>query len=141
MSIKISKAGIADSIQDKGRYGFQHLGINPTGAMDLNAMHIANALVGNSLNEAVIELQFPASAFHFKQPALIAISGADFLPTVNGKPIPLNQPCMIPADTELSFRKIVYGRYGYLSIHGGLDLPDWLASKSTNSKEHFHFSF
>jgi len=34
MSITIIKKGIADSVQDLGRYGFQHLGIQPNGAMD-----------------------------------------------------------------------------------------------------------
>ena len=48
MSLKIIKAGILDTIQDKGRYGYQHLGINPTGAMDKYAMQIANMLVGNN---------------------------------------------------------------------------------------------
>lgn len=29
MSIRIIKAGILDTIQDQGRYGYRHLGINP----------------------------------------------------------------------------------------------------------------
>src|SRR5258706_59641 len=61
MSLKIIKAGILDTIQDMGRYGNQHLGINPAGAMDKYAMQVTNILLGNKLNEAVIEMHFPSS--------------------------------------------------------------------------------
>ena len=78
MSLKIIKAGILDTIQDMGRYGQQHLGINPAGAMDKYAMQVTNILVGNQPGEAIIEMHFPASVFMFTQPALIALGGADF---------------------------------------------------------------
>ncbi len=134
MSLKIVKAGIADSVQDMGRFGFQHLGINPTGAMDLNAMQVANALVGNALNCAVIELSFPASVILFQQSACIALSGADFSATVEGKIIPINKSFLLPAGTELKFSKGKFGSRCYLAVRGGFDLPKWLASSSTHIK-------
>ena len=66
MSIEIIKAGILDSLQDKGRFGFQQLGINPTGAMDLYSMEIANLLTGNATDEPVIEMHFPAPAYRLQ---------------------------------------------------------------------------
>lgn len=134
MSIEIIKAGMTDSIQDGGRFGFQHLGINPNGAMDLNAMKIANALVGNELNEAVIEMSFPASTFRFTRPALVALSGADFSAKLNGQHIPLNQPVLVASGSELKFTKVVDGVWCYLAVRGGLEIHDWLGSKSTNTK-------
>ncbi|MEI9911378.1 MAG: hypothetical protein WDO71_17985 [Bacteroidota bacterium] len=89
MNLRIIKAGMLDSIQDMGRYGWQHIGINPGGVMDKLSAQFANILVGNDLDEAVIELHFPASAFFFEQPSLIAISGANFSATVNGEEIPV----------------------------------------------------
>ena len=59
MSLKILKAGILDTVQDGGRFGYQHLGINAGGAMDLFAMQTANLLVGNKMNEAALEFFFP----------------------------------------------------------------------------------
>ena len=47
MSLKIIKAGVLDTIQDPGRYGFQYLGINPGGAMDRFAAQVVNTLSGN----------------------------------------------------------------------------------------------
>ena len=71
-----------------GRYGYQHFGINPGGVMDKFSAQMANMLAGNEINQAVIELHFPASVFIFQQPALIALGGADFSPSINGEKIP-----------------------------------------------------
>jgi antagonist of KipI len=134
--IEVIKAGVADSVQDAGRFGFQHLGINPNGAMDLNAMKIANALVGNVLNEAVIEMGFPAAIFHFRRPALIALSGADHTPKINGQRVAVHQPMLVPAGSELKFTRALHGAWSYLAVQGGFDIPLWLNSYSTNSKAH-----
>jgi antagonist of KipI len=134
--MQVIKAGIADTFQDTGRYGHQHLGINPGGAMDLVAMHVANALVRNELNEAVLELCFPASVLLFKKTALIAISGANFCAELNGNPCPVNQSITVSAGTELKFTKVAKGVFCYLAIHGGFRLSSWLNSNSTNRKAH-----
>ena len=71
MSLMIIKAGVLDTIQDTGRYGYSSLGINPTGAMDRYAAQLANALTGNAFDEAVIECHFPAAQILFESDALI----------------------------------------------------------------------
>src|SRR5215204_3371648 len=134
MSMVVIKGGMADSFQDAGRYGHQHLGINPSGAMDLNAMKVANALVGNDLNEAVLELCFPASVLSFKKPALMALSGANFNGELNGKAFSINQSIAVPAGSELKFTRIEKGVFCYLAVHGGFGLSSWLDSNSTNVK-------
>src|SRR6185503_9560161 len=95
MSLKILKAGMLDSIQDTGRFGYQQFGINPTGAMDKYAASIANSLVGNNANEAVIEIHFPGVSILFEQPAMIAITGADFNATINENTVPINRPVIV----------------------------------------------
>lgn len=132
MSIEVIKAGIADTVQDNGRFGYQHAGINPNGAMDLTAMKIANALVGNNLNEAVLELGFPSSSFEFKATVMMALSGADFSAKVNGINIPMNTPCLIPAGSQLKFSKVKHGQFSYLAVRGGFAVREWLGSKSAN---------
>jgi antagonist of KipI len=134
MSIEVIKPGIADTFQDTGRYGHQHLGINPNGVMDLNAMKVANALVGNEMNEAVLELCFPASVLIFKKATLISLSGANFNAVINGKPVPINQSISVAAGSELKFTKNENGVFCYLAIHGGFSLMPWLKSCSTNVK-------
>jgi len=134
MSLKIIKAGILDTIQDMGRYGYQHLGINPTGAMDKYAMQIANILVGNKPGEAAIELHFPASVFMFTQPALIALGGADFSASINGEPVPTLHCIIVQKNDLLQFHKPVNGARAYLAVRGGFVIDKWLHSYSTHLK-------
>lgn len=134
MSITIIEAGISDTIQDLGRYGFAHLGINPGGAMDKIAATVANYLVGNPAEEAVVELHFPASEIRFDAAVVMALSGADFSPMLNNAAIPVNTPVLVPAGSVLRFRGMKAGMRCYLAIAGGLELTRWLNSYSTNLK-------
>ncbi|MBY0435051.1 MAG: biotin-dependent carboxyltransferase family protein [Cyclobacteriaceae bacterium] len=134
MSVSIVRSGLLDVVQDGGRWGHQHEGINPGGAMDVVAMEVANALTGNAPSEAVIEMCFPAATLRFNQSACIALSGADFGALANGKPVPVHHTIMVPANTELTFAKNVRGAFAYLSVRGGFAIASWLGSKSTNLK-------
>jgi antagonist of KipI len=132
--IQVVQQGLLDTIQDAGRYGYQHLGINPGGAMDRAALYVANSLVGNASKDAAIELHFPASAFLFEEDALIALSGADFGAMVNEQPVAVNQPVLISKHAVLRFTKPVSGARCYLAVRGGLQLTPWLGSYSTHLK-------
>ncbi|MBC7722478.1 MAG: 5-oxoprolinase/urea amidolyase family protein [Pedobacter sp.] len=134
IGIQILKQGLSDSVQDLGRYGHQHLGINPTGAMDIVAAQIANFLVGNQANEAVLELHFPASVFQFQTDTIIALSGADFTATINDKSVPINTPIIVAKDAILRFTKLTTGVRCYLAVCGGYKIKPWLNSCSTNLK-------
>ena len=132
MSIRIIKKGLLDTIQDEGRYGYQHLGIHPSGVMDAVAMRISNALIGNKAQEAVIEIHFPAPILLFQQNALIAISGADFDARLNHElPVPINRCIAIKAGTQLTFHQQVSGARAYIAVRGGFDTPLWLNSAAT----------
>ena len=134
MAIRILKAGLLDTIQDAGRYGYQHLGINPGGAMDIAAMHLANTLVGNDLNEAVLEMHFPAAEIVFEETAVIALSGADFTAEINGQIVPLLHPVIVQKNTVLRFKKNQSGASVYLALKGGCTTQTWLHSNSTHLK-------
>jgi len=132
MSLKILKAGMLDSIQDSGRLGYQQFGINPGGAMDKYAVAIANILVGNNTDEAVIEMHFPAPAIFFEEPTMIALSGADFSANINGTPIPLNHAVIINKNTTLQFLTPKNKSRCYLAVKDGVKISKWLNSYSTN---------
>ncbi|HEY0611892.1 MAG TPA: biotin-dependent carboxyltransferase family protein [Chitinophaga sp.] len=134
MSIRVLQPGLLDTVQDAGRPGYQHLGINPGGVMDRIAMHVANSLVGNAPNEAVIELHFPAAAFLLEAHAMIALSGADLGAMINDQPIPINKPLLVSGQTVLRFTRPVTGACCYLAIRHGLSLLPWLGSYSTHLK-------
>jgi antagonist of KipI len=134
MSVVIVKPGLLDTIQDMGRYGYAGLGINPGGAMDRYACQVANMLVGNQQQEAVIELHFPGAQILFEQNALICITGGDFTPTLNDERLPLWQPIVVRKNTVLHFPGLVSGARCYIGIHGGLCMKKWLNSYTTNLK-------
>lgn len=134
MSLLITKHGLLDTIRDEGRYGYQHLGINPGGAMDRTAMRVANMLVGNDPAEVVIEMHFPAAEIQFEQTILIALAGADFSATINREEAPLLHPIMIQKGSTLRFGKQQKGARVYLAIQDGFVADEWLDSYSTNLK-------
>jgi antagonist of KipI len=106
VGLRILKHGYLDTVQDRGRSGYQHLGINPGGAMDQAAAAIANALVGNDESAAVIEMHFPACTILFEVPMLIALNGADFNPVLNDQPVSLNTPNYRFRPFRFTIRKI-----------------------------------
>jgi len=134
LNITILEAGLLDTIQDNGRYGYASSGINYGGSMDPFAAAVANCLVGNETDEAVLELHFPSSTIRFNSNALIAISGADFSACINDVSIPINTPIIIAASSILQFKKHRLGARAYLAVKGGLELDRWLGSFSTNLK-------
>src|ERR1700748_2595544 len=134
MAFSIIKPGLLDTIQDMGRNGFGNWGISPGGAMDIYAAQVANLLVGTDNQEAVIEIHFPGPQILFEQNTLIAITGADFSPTINDEVIPRWQPVVVRKNTVLHFPSLVEGGRCYLSVHGGYCMKKWLNSYSTHLK-------
>jgi len=130
MSIKIIKKGIADTIQDQGRYGFQHLGIQANGCMDYLSAQLGNAIVQNPLDHPVLELYFPASSFCFTSSYTICITGANFVPVLNDKSIELNKAIQVEENDVLKFLKPIEGNFAYLAIQGKINAPIWLESQS-----------
>src|SRR5690606_19698252 len=80
----------------------------------------------------VLEMHFPAATLRFDTPAVIAIAGADFAPHLDESPVPINTAIHVAANAELSFRHRQSGARAYLAVHGGIDVPRWLGSASTN---------
>jgi antagonist of KipI len=131
MSIRIIKKGSLDSMQDLGRFGYQHLGIPPGGALDTWSLQIANSLVGNKLEEAGLEIFFPAPTLLFEADAVIAISGADWQPYLQGMPVEINRTILVKKGCVLTFQHPKAGRVMYIAVRGGFQLNAWLGSFST----------
>lgn len=134
MSLLIQKQGLSDTFQDLGRYGCQYLGVNPGGAMDTIAMRIANALVGNEPEEAVLEMHFPAAVILFEETVLLSLAGADFSAAIGENELPVYHPVWVKAGSVLHFRSRQKGARVYLAVQGGFHLSRWLNSYSTHLK-------
>ena len=84
MSLKVIQPGLSTSIQDLGRPGYFHLGIPIGGAMDRFALRVANMLVGNPEGAAGLEVVFMGPTLTFEKDVLVAVTGADLPPKVDG---------------------------------------------------------
>lgn len=135
MSLRIIKAGILDTIQDLGRFGYQHQGLNPGGVMDCFAASLANTLLGKELNAPVIELHFPAAQILFQKDCVLCLAGADFSPSINDETVPLYQPIFVSSNSVLCFSALKKGARCYVSLLNEMELLEpWLNSYSTNLK-------
>ncbi|WP_408957792.1 biotin-dependent carboxyltransferase family protein [Natrinema sp. 74] len=129
--IDIEEGGIATTVQDLGRSGHYHIGMPPSGAMDRYAHTVANYLVGNDADAATVEMTYQGVTATFQEDAVIAITGADMSPSVNGDPIGTWETVAIDAGDELELSFATEGARAYLAVAGGIDVPDVMGSGST----------
>jgi biotin-dependent carboxylase-like uncharacterized protein len=129
--IEVLKPGLSTSIQDAGRQGYYHVGIPPSGSLDQYASRAANLLVGNDETAAVLECTLLAPELLFHADALIAVTGADMTPKLDGVEQAVNVALKIRAGSKLTFAYPKHGARGYLAIAGGIDVPLVLGSRST----------
>jgi antagonist of KipI len=129
--IEVIRPGMLSMLQDLGRFGQQHLGIVPGGVMDPVAHRLANALVGNALNEATLEVTLLGPELLFRETSLIALSGARFDALLNGQALPLDRPVLVLAGARLKMRQASLGSRAYLAVAGGFAVAPVLGSRGT----------
>ena len=131
MGILIQEPGLFTTVQDEGRYGYQQFGVTPSGPMDARSFHIANLLVGNHLGEGALEMTFQGPTMKFEEANVVAVTGADMKPTLNGEPAPMYEAFAVKKGDVLKFQFATNGSRGYVAFAGGLDIPLLMESKST----------
>ncbi len=131
MAIEVMKPGLSTTVQDLGRPGYYHLGIPLSGAMDRAALRAANLLVGNDEGAAALEAVFLGPELRFNADALVAVTGADLPPKLDGQPQPGWTTFRVRAGQVLSFAFLRQGARAYVAVAGGIDVPAVLGSRST----------
>ena len=134
MSVCVLSPGALTTVQDGGRNGYGYLGFNASGVMDERAYRIANALVGNFTDEAVLEMAMLGGRFEFTAPCLFAVTGADMGATLSGEEIRMYQTIFADEGDVLAFSAAKTGFYTYIAFAGGIDVEPVLGSRSTNLK-------
>ena len=130
--------GTMSTVQDwpgRVRQGLWRVGVPPSGAMDHLACRIGNVLVGNEEEAAVLEMCVtgPTLKFHCKR--LVAVTGAPMAVMVDGTPQAQWESFKVTPGTTISINTSevysVVGCRAYLSVSGGIEVPEYLGSKST----------
>ncbi|MDN5916487.1 MAG: biotin-dependent carboxyltransferase family protein [Pseudonocardia sp.] len=130
-TIEVRKPGLSTTIQDRGRSGYYHLGIPPSGALDQYSLAAANGLVGNGADSAALEIVYMGPELRFTGPAVVAVTGAGIAPRVNGSEHPLWESFEVAEGDVLDFDYLKAGARAYLAVSGGLDTRVDLGSRAT----------
>ena len=134
MGIMFLKGGLMTTVQDGGRRGYQRFGLGVSGAVDVHAFTYANILVGNTHNEAVLEVTLLGPTIEFTSPAVIAVTGGDLGALINGAAIPMYRALQVQKGDILSFGTPKSGCRAYVSFAGGLAITPIMGSRSTYIK-------
>jgi len=131
-ALRVEEPGLSTTVQDLGRPSAISSGVPPGGAMDRFAHSAANLLVGNGQGAATLECTLSGPHVVAEQSCLVAITGADFDPHVNGKPVPRWTGVFLGRGDRLTFAGRRAGARAYIAVAGGIGGAGWLGSLSTN---------
>jgi urea carboxylase len=132
-TFEVLGAGMQTSVQDyPGRLGYWAVGVPPSGPMDSRALRLGNRLLGNPEGAAALEITMSGPLLRFNCEAVVAVTGAELTLTLDGANVPMNTALLIPAGATLHLGSLsAAGARSYLCLRGGLQVPDYLGSKST----------
>ena len=119
------------TIQDKGRYGYQQMGIPVSGVLDAFAFQAANLLVGNPKNAAAMEITVMGPRLEIAVEADIAVTGAEIGMTVNAQAVEGWKSFRVQPGDILDIQQVKSGCRAYLAISGGIDVPEVMGSRAT----------
>lgn len=132
LRIHVISPGFQTTVQDLGRYGCAHLGVSASGAADALSLRLGNLLVGNPENTAALEMTLAGGTFEFESDILIALTGSDFQPELDGQPVPMWNSLAVKSGQRLCCSSTKDGARCYLSVRGGILVPLVFGSASTH---------
>src|SRR4029453_15872920 len=103
MSLLVIRAGMLTTIQDLGRWGSQHSGVPVAGPMDSYSHRLANQLLGNEPDAGALGITFIGPELEASEQKTCILKGAGFEAAVNGQPVDVGKPFVIPAGQRLRF--------------------------------------
>ncbi|MBY6264374.1 urea carboxylase [Azospirillum sp. 412522] len=132
-TLEVVAPGTLTTVQDHpGRVGYWEVGVPPSGPMDPLAFRLGNRALGNPDGAAGLEITVSGPTLRFNAEAVVCLTGAAMPADLDGAPVPFWQPVSVPAGATLRIGTVSgAGCRAYLLVRGGLDVPDYLGSKST----------
>ncbi|HVA37485.1 MAG TPA: 5-oxoprolinase/urea amidolyase family protein [Candidatus Dormibacteraeota bacterium] len=144
LRLRVVTPGLATTVQDRGRLGYEHLGVMVNGALDERAAAWANRLAGNDDGAAVLEMTLLGPTLKVESVAAggngraqgasasAALAGADLSCTLNGERWPPGERREVRAGDRIACGPARRGVRAYLAIAGGIDVPEVLGSRATD---------
>ena len=135
--VNVTRAGFLATVQDLGRGGHRQKGVSLAGALDTNALRIANLLVGNSPAAAGLEATFGELRLRFNDKRLVAWCGGAFHVQAADAILPPGRVAVLQDGDELTLKGPERGARAWLAIAGGIDVPVILGSRGTDLRAAF----
>ena len=133
--IEVVESGRLATIQDRGRPGLERFGIPPGGAADWFAARVANELVGNQPDAALLECTATGPTLRFDDVAIVAVTGAQIASIANWEAF------RVARGSSLSVEAIAPGLRTYVAVRGGIDVPLEIGSRSFCERGRFGGGF
>ena len=131
-ALTVIRPGMLTTVQDRGRWGHQHLGIPVAGAMDWYSHARANRLLGNPEDAATLEITLLGPELEADGEVTCVVSGAEFELSAAGSRLLPGEPFTLATRERLRFGPRQVGVRAFLAVRGGLALPSVLGSLSTS---------
>ena len=128
---EVIEPGLLTTVQDLGRFGWYHIGMPPSGAMDNFSFRVGNLLVGNDESAAGLEITFTGPTLTVTTDTIVAVTGAELSFRINNDPVALWRAHKVTKNDTISLGGIVGGARAYLCVTGGINVPVLLGSRST----------
>ncbi|GAB4589183.1 5-oxoprolinase/urea amidolyase family protein [Nocardia sp. IFM 10818] len=132
-TVTVVRPGVQTTVQDwPGRVGYWHVGVPPSGPMDDLSFRLGNRALGNAEGAAGLECTLGGPSLRFESATWVCVTGAPAPVTVNGKPVRQWRSVLVPAGGVLDVGAVRGpGMRCYILIAGGIDVPEYLGSRST----------
>ncbi|MFI2200253.1 biotin-dependent carboxyltransferase family protein [Streptomyces sp. NPDC020192] len=130
--LTVVRPGALTTVQDAGRPGHAHLGVPRSGALDAPAMTLANRLLGNAPDAAVLETTLTGCALRPDHTVTVVVGGAPCPVAVDGRPAPWGLPVRVPAGAVLDVGAVTAGVRSYVAVAGGIAVEPVLGSRSAD---------
>lgn len=135
-SLLVREGGPLTTVQDLGRAGHRHLGVPAAGAADRGSARLANRLVGNAEDAALLEVTLGGLELEVGEDAFLAVSGAQLPVSLDGRPIGEDAAFVAPAGSVVWLGQAGRGLRSYVAVRGGIDVPAVLGSRATDTLAH-----
>ena len=133
MTLRVLEPGMLTTVQDRGRPGLAHLGVPRGGALDPPAADLANRLVGNPPDAAVLEVTMGGLVLVAERGHWVAVTGAPGSVTVDGAARGHTCAEWLAAGATLRLGRPTSGVRSYVAVAGGLAVDPVLGSRSTDT--------
>jgi len=128
--VQVIQPGFYTTVQDGGRKDYRHWGVPISGPMDHLNFTLANSLLGNPPEAALLECTLHGPTLLFNAPSRVVVTGAPIELLRDGQPMPMYHAIDCDLGTVLTLGKMTVGMRSYIAFQGGLATQKILGSHS-----------